>query len=106
MSSSKKLIPLTSLVWIENEDGEELIEDRLETEGKFVEDEDGEDGNLLEANEEWNEDVSQEYVADWQDGPSDPPRDQESISMGGVNRFIPPDDDNVYSMELRELLSR
>ena len=44
MSSSKKLIPLMSLVWIENEDGEELIEDGLETEGKFVEDEDGEYG--------------------------------------------------------------
>ncbi|XP_038979588.1 uncharacterized protein LOC103716994 [Phoenix dactylifera] len=70
------------------------------------EDEDGEDSNLLEANEEWHEDDSQENVADWQDGHSDPPRDQESISMRRVNRFIPPDDDNVYSMELRELLSR
>ncbi|XP_038982732.1 uncharacterized protein LOC103719555 isoform X2 [Phoenix dactylifera] len=70
------------------------------------EDEDGEDSNLLEANEEWHEDYSQENLADWQDGPSDPPRALRSIPIRRVNRFIPPDDDNIYSMEVRELLSR
>nr|XP_010908041.1 uncharacterized protein LOC105034536 [Elaeis guineensis] len=68
--------------------------------------EDGEDINLQEANEEWHEDDYQENVADWQDGHLDPPRGQRSIPIGRVDGFIPPDDDNIYSMELRELLSR
>ena len=68
--------------------------------------EDGEDSHILEANEEWHEEDSHEDVENWQDGPSDPPRDQQFIPVRRVNRFIPPDDDNVYSMELRELLSR
>ncbi|KAG1362619.1 zinc finger CCCH domain-containing protein 13 [Cocos nucifera] len=68
--------------------------------------EDEEDSNLIEANEEWHEDDSQENVPDWQDGHLDPARGQQSIPIRRVNGFIPPDDDNVYSMELRELLSR
>jgi len=68
--------------------------------------EDGEDSHILEANGEWHEDDSHEDVENWQDGPSGPPRDQRSIPVRRVNRFIPPDDDNVYSVELRELLSR
>ncbi|XP_020247759.1 uncharacterized protein LOC109825328 [Asparagus officinalis] len=68
--------------------------------------EDGEDSHILEANEDWHEDNSHEDVENWEDGPSDPSRDQRSIPLRRVNRFIPPDDDNVYSMELRELLSR
>nr|XP_019711049.1 uncharacterized protein LOC105059049 isoform X2 [Elaeis guineensis] len=65
------------------------------------EDEDGEDSHLLEVQEEWHEDESHE-----DDEPSDPPRGQRSIPIRRVNRFNLPDDDNVYSMELRELLSR
>ncbi|PKA45928.1 putative E3 ubiquitin-protein ligase XBOS34 [Apostasia shenzhenica] len=71
--------------------------------GEAPEDQDRE-GHILEA--EWHEDDSQETVENWGDGPSDPPRDQRSFAARRVSRFIPPDDDNVYSMELRELLSR
>ncbi|XP_008778950.2 zinc finger CCCH domain-containing protein 13-like isoform X2 [Phoenix dactylifera] len=65
------------------------------------EDEDGEDSHLLEVHEEWHEDESHE-----DDEHSDPPRGQRPIPIRRVNRFNLPDDDNVYSMELRELLSR
>ncbi|KAH7669537.1 putative E3 ubiquitin ligase protein [Dioscorea alata] len=68
-------------------------------------DEDGNGSHMLEAHEEWHEDESHGTAETWQDGPSDPARGQRSIPRRG-NRFIPPDDENVYSMELRELLSR
>ncbi|MQL90730.1 hypothetical protein Taro_023327, partial [Colocasia esculenta] len=67
--------------------------------------EDGEDGHLPEAHE-WHEDDSQEAVGNWEEGPSDSLRSQRSMPVRRANRFFPPDDDNVYSMELRELLSR
>lgn len=70
------------------------------------EDEDGEGSHLPEVNEEWHEDESHDTAENWHDEHSDPPRGQRSIPIRRVNRFIPPDDDNVYSMELRELLSR
>ncbi|KAJ0967145.1 hypothetical protein J5N97_024062 [Dioscorea zingiberensis] len=69
------------------------------------EDEDGEDSHTLEA-QEWHEVDSQEARENWQDGPSISLRDQQTILNRRFNRFIPSDDDNVYSMELRELLSR
>lgn len=68
-------------------------------------DEDGNGSHMLEVHEEWHEDESHGTAETWQDGPSDPARGQRSIPRR-VNRFIPPDDENVYSMELRELLSR
>ncbi|KAK1309111.1 hypothetical protein QJS10_CPA09g01839 [Acorus calamus] len=70
------------------------------------ENEDGGDSQLPEAHGEWHEDSSREAAREWQDGPSDPPRTQRAIPIRRVSRFHPPDDESVYSMELRELLSR
>jgi len=55
------------------------------------------------ASEVWLEDgVFQETVQSWLTEPSD----QEAIPVGRMDPFYFSDDDNVYSMELRELLSR
>ncbi|KAG9441697.1 hypothetical protein H6P81_017551 [Aristolochia fimbriata] len=67
----------------------------------------GDVSNLDEGQEHWREDIPQEAIENWQDaGPSGSSRTRRSIPVRRVNRFHPPDDDNVYSMELRELLSR
>uniref|UniRef100_A0A6M2ERZ2 RING-type domain-containing protein n=1 Tax=Populus davidiana TaxID=266767 RepID=A0A6M2ERZ2_9ROSI len=55
------------------------------------------------ASEVWHEDDGfQEVVHSWLTEPSD----QEAAPVGRMDPFYFPDDDNVYSMELRELLSR
>ncbi|KAM0023226.1 putative transcription factor C2H2 family [Helianthus debilis subsp. tardiflorus] len=83
--------------WQENS-GNDWPQETLET---------GDDGAHMHGTDEvWHEDGSREAVENWPDGPSDPPRMPHSVPIRRVNRFHPPDDDNVYSMELRELLSR
>lgn len=62
-------------------------------------DDGGEDDHLQEVHEEWRDDESHDTVENWQEDRLEP-------LTRRVNEFIPPDDDNVYSMELRELLSR
>ncbi|KAJ1388984.1 Zinc finger, RING-type [Sesbania bispinosa] len=56
-----------------------------------------------EASEVWQEDGGfQEAVEIWLGGPSD----NEVTPVGRIRGFYFPEDDNVYSVELRELLSR
>ncbi|XP_060169681.1 uncharacterized protein LOC132600490 [Lycium barbarum] len=57
-----------------------------------------EQNHAQEPHDEWHE----EATDDWFDTPSG----QDDRSIGRVDTFYIPDDDNVYSIELRELLSR
>ncbi|XP_027910364.1 uncharacterized protein LOC114169423 isoform X2 [Vigna unguiculata] len=64
---------------------------------------DGENSHLQESHEAWQEDGGfQEAVENWLGGPSD----HESAPAGRIRGFYFPEDDNVYSVELRELLNR
>ncbi|KAI3695932.1 hypothetical protein L1987_78937 [Smallanthus sonchifolius] len=53
---------------------------------------------IQETNDAWLEPGSRE--------PVEPPRTRRTIPIRRANRFYAPEDDNVYSMELRELVSR
>jgi hypothetical protein len=65
------------------------------------------DDHLPEVNEEWhNDDESNDTADNWHDNNSDQPIDHDAALIRRANTFIPGDDDNVYSTELRELLSR
>ena len=70
-----------------------------------VEDDDREHGHLQEEHDGWHDDESHGTMENWQDDYQDSALDTGPIPRT-ENRFIPPDDDNVYSIELRELLSR
>uniref|UniRef100_A0A7N0TLK4 RING-type domain-containing protein n=1 Tax=Kalanchoe fedtschenkoi TaxID=63787 RepID=A0A7N0TLK4_KALFE len=65
-----------------------------------------EDTHLAETHRVWHDGNTQDPLRTWSDGSSDVPRSRRTIPVRRINRFHPPDDDNVYSMELRELLSR
>ncbi|KAH9621401.1 hypothetical protein KSS87_014797 [Heliosperma pusillum] len=67
---------------------------------------DGEEERNLPGQHGRDEGGSRATLGNWSEGPSAPPRIQGEILFRRVNRFHLPDDDNVYSMELRELLSR
>lgn len=56
----------------------------------------------LEPQDDWHRNDLQEASDSWLDVPSG----EDVGSIGRVDTFYFPDDDNVYSMELRELLSR
>ncbi|KAM3295223.1 hypothetical protein ACQJBY_037852 [Aegilops geniculata] len=65
------------------------------------------DDHFPEVNEVWHDDDESNGSAhNWHDDQSEQPADQESTLIRRVNTFTPGDDDNVYSTELRELLSR
>ncbi|KZV22571.1 trichohyalin-like [Dorcoceras hygrometricum] len=68
--------------------------------------EDREQHELQEAHNVWHDDGHREADDNWLGRHSDSSRLQHSVLNRGVTRFHPPDDENVYSMELRELLSR
>lgn len=68
---------------------------------------DGEESLAQEAQgTSWQGNDTREAVGNWSQGSSVPTRTRRSVPVRRLNRFHPPDDDNVYSMELRELLSR
>jgi hypothetical protein len=73
--------------------------------GEPLEDDSREHGHQPEEHDEWHDDESHGTMENWQDDYQDAGLDTGPI-LRTENRFIPPDDDNVYSMELRELLSR
>ncbi|XP_073143178.1 uncharacterized protein [Henckelia pumila] len=68
--------------------------------------EDREQRGLQETHNVWHDDGPREAEDNWSGRHPEPLRLRHSILNRGVTRFHPPDDDNVYSMELRELLSR
>jgi hypothetical protein len=84
---------------------EDTVENQLGSTSTHQElgNEDMEQAHLQEAPEVWHDDNGfQEAVQHWLEGPTD----QGSGPVGGVDTYYFPDDDNVYSVEIRELLNR
>ncbi|XP_057729374.1 uncharacterized protein LOC130944840 [Arachis stenosperma] len=96
----------TSIEWSSTEDGvdnNQLGGSSNELPQNTFGNEDGENSRLQEGPEVWQEDSGfQEAVEIWLGGPSD----HEAAPVGRIHGFYFPEDDNVYSVELRELLSR
>ncbi|RDY12924.1 hypothetical protein CR513_02205, partial [Mucuna pruriens] len=87
----------------ENVDDNQLSNTANEWPENGLGNEDGEHSRLQESHEVWHEDGGfQEAVENWLGGPSD----HESAPVGRIRGFYFPEDDNVYSVELRELLNR
>ncbi|GJM99611.1 hypothetical protein PR202_ga16731 [Eleusine coracana subsp. coracana] len=100
-----------SVVLEELHDGNHLHESHGEWSGDEnpieVYDEWQSDDHPPEVNEEWRvDDESNDAADNWHDNNSDQPSDHDAALIRRANTFIPGDDDNVYSTELRELLSR
>ncbi|KAL2331982.1 hypothetical protein Fmac_019563 [Flemingia macrophylla] len=91
--------------WHQSMDDNQLSSTTNEWPQNILGSEDGENSRMQEqeAPEVWQEDGGfQEAVEIWLGGPSD----NEVAPVGRIHGFYFPDDDNVYSVELRELLSR
>ncbi|KAK9674329.1 hypothetical protein RND81_12G226100 [Saponaria officinalis] len=73
---------------------------------RMAEESEGEAERNLPGQHGLHEGDSRATPGNWSEGLSNLPRGQGGIPSRRVNRFQPPGDDNVYSMELRELLSR
>lgn len=87
----------------ENADGNQISNTGNEWPENTLGNADGENSHLQESHEAWQEDGGfQEAVENWLGGPSD----HENAPVGRIRGFYFPEDDNVYSVELRELLNR
>lgn len=67
---------------------------------------DGEELNNIPHQQIWPDEGSRATLGSLSGGRLSPLRTRRGTPRRRISRFHPPDDDNVYSMELRELLSR